>query len=348
MVYKKGKFVIPSQKNNFRPWIVRAGGILFITLFAVFVFSASNIFKFVLKTTDFIAAVLPAVLTDLANSERSVYELPSLVTNSKLASAAQAKADDMALKGYFSHVSPDGTEPWQWIRETGYGFVYAGENLAVNFDESEEVNSAWMNSPGHRANILSKNFTEVGIAVARGTYQGADAVFVVQMFGNPTRQELASRVPVETSQITEVASAEEVVEVDAVKEKSPQEVASVSNIVPVAESEVLGKSGAQIFVAVQDLNAESATATEITSPVKKSSYLLWLATSPTKVLKIAYLALGIILFVSLISIFSVRHAGRKRHAIYILIMLALLGILYFVHMKVLDSKVQIESIATDK
>jgi hypothetical protein len=91
----------------------------------------------------------------------------------------------MAEKGYFSHTGPDGAQPWKWFREAGYRYEYAGENLAVNFNESEDVVNAWMKSPTHRANILKHDFTEVGIGVATGTYKGKEAVFVVQFFGKP-------------------------------------------------------------------------------------------------------------------------------------------------------------------
>ena len=102
-----------------------------------------------------------------------------------LARGAQLKADDMASKGYFSHTGPDGSAPWKWFQAAGYRYEYAGENLAVNFNESEDVVDAWLKSPTHRANIMKANFTEVGIGVATGTYKGKEATFVVQFFGKP-------------------------------------------------------------------------------------------------------------------------------------------------------------------
>lgn len=141
--------------------------------------------KLVLNEHDFVASVLPAVLVDLANADRAATETPTLRTSAKLERAAQLKANDMASKGYFAHNSPEGVTPWHWFNEVGYKFVYAGENLAINFNESSEVNTAWLNSPTHKANIMNDRFTEIGIATAEGIYQGKNSIFVVQMFGKP-------------------------------------------------------------------------------------------------------------------------------------------------------------------
>jgi hypothetical protein len=99
--------------------------------------------------------------------------------------AAQEKADDMAQNGYFAHTSPDGKTPWYWLDQVGYNYSYAGENLAVNFTDSQDVTAAWMNSPEHRANILKANYTEVGTGVAEGMYDGNETIFVAQDFGTP-------------------------------------------------------------------------------------------------------------------------------------------------------------------
>src|SRR3989344_4740191 len=89
----------------------------------------------------------------------------------------------MASKGYFAHVSPEGQSPWYWLKQAGYSFSYAGENLAVDFSDSADVSRAWLDSPGHRANILNKNFLETGVAISKGMYQGRETTFVVQFFG---------------------------------------------------------------------------------------------------------------------------------------------------------------------
>ncbi len=141
-----------------------------------------------------LAAVVTATLVDLANSDRSEENLGNLKISPVLVEAAQAKANDMAEKGYFAHNSPEGLTSWHWFSEAGYSFSYAGENLAVNFSDSMDVENAWMKSPTHRANIMNGKFTEIGIATAVGEYKGKETVFVVQMFGTP-RAVAASGAP---------------------------------------------------------------------------------------------------------------------------------------------------------
>ena len=131
------------------------------------------------------ATVLVGALSSLTNQERQQNNLAKLIVNPLLSEAAQKKAEDMSKNQYFSHVSPDEKTPWFWLELVGYKYDYAGENLAINFDESEDVTNAWMNSPAHRENILKKSYTEMGSGVATGTYQGRDAVFIVQDYASP-------------------------------------------------------------------------------------------------------------------------------------------------------------------
>jgi hypothetical protein len=100
--------------------------------------------------------------------------------------AAQAKANDEAAKGYFSHVSPDGKTSWSWFQMAGYGYSHAAENLAQGFNDAAAVNDSFMHSATHKANIMNPDYTEIGIASASGNYQGKTVTFVVQMFGSPS------------------------------------------------------------------------------------------------------------------------------------------------------------------
>lgn len=125
----------------------------------------------------------PMKLIELLNADRAANGLKPLAFNIKLGYSAYMKAKDMADKSYFSHNSPEGVTPWHWFKEAGYTYSNAGENLAVNFDDSESIERAWMDSPGHRANILSGKYNEIGIAAVKGVYKGKETVFVVQHFG---------------------------------------------------------------------------------------------------------------------------------------------------------------------
>jgi len=96
------------------------------------------------------------------NAQRSSSGLGGLSYNSQLAAAAQAKANDMASRDYWSHNTPDGATPWTFITNAGYTYNTAGENLAYGFDSSDSTITGWMNSPEHKANILNSGYKEVG------------------------------------------------------------------------------------------------------------------------------------------------------------------------------------------
>lgn len=120
------------------------------------------------------------------NRHRATASLPSLTINAKLTQAAQAKLTDMFTHQYFEHVSPQGKGPADVVTTAGYAYLRVGENLALgNFANGTVLVQAWMDSPGHRANILSKYSTEIGIAVGEGTFEGKKTWLAVQEFGEP-------------------------------------------------------------------------------------------------------------------------------------------------------------------
>ena len=104
-----------------------------------------------------------------------------LVRNIKLDHAAQKKAKALAACSCFQHELPDGRTPWDFIKAERLNYREAGENLAVDFISVENMNTAWMESPGHRANVLN-HFTQTGIGIAPGMWQGHQTLFVVQLF----------------------------------------------------------------------------------------------------------------------------------------------------------------------
>lgn len=184
----------------------RYGGIAFCLFSLLFISQA----RVVVDTIPQVGAVIASVVVELTNGERAEEGLGTLSHSDTLTRAAEAKARDMAAKGYFAHVSPDGTTPWKWMADVGYTFVYAGENLAIDFDESPDVVRAWMASPSHRANIVGTQFSEIGVAVVDGVYEGRPATFVVQMFGTPrpgasasatAEPSVASALPLSTFEI---------------------------------------------------------------------------------------------------------------------------------------------------
>jgi hypothetical protein len=99
--------------------------------------------------------------------------------------AAQARAEDMAASGLFAHKGVDGSSPWRWVKDQGYSFSRAAENLAVNYAEADAVVAGWLASPGHRANLLDGRLEEIGIGVADGIHKGKRAAYVVQYLATP-------------------------------------------------------------------------------------------------------------------------------------------------------------------
>lgn len=111
------------------------------------------------------AAVTEKVLA-LINAERAKQGCGPLQVDAKLSQAAERESRDMVTKHFFSHNDPDGATPGSRVKDTGYVYQMIGENIEVNTDTPEDAVASWMNSPGHRANILTCAFRDTGIAVA--------------------------------------------------------------------------------------------------------------------------------------------------------------------------------------
>jgi hypothetical protein len=121
------------------------------------------------------------------NKQRAQNGLGALSENSLLRQVAEFKIQDMFKRQYFAHYAPDGTSGVSDLADKyGYNYIAIGENLALgNFENDTALIQAWMNSPGHRANILNKNYTEIGIAVGKGVFEGQTTWLAVQAFGKP-------------------------------------------------------------------------------------------------------------------------------------------------------------------
>jgi uncharacterized protein YkwD len=114
----------------------------------------------------------------LLNNDRAKYGLSALKANNKLNQLAEDYAEDMIARGFFSHNNPEGQTPFDRMRAAGVSYRTAGENLAINSNVTA-AETAFMNSSGHRANILNSAFTEVGIGVVQNS---SGQVYVVQEF----------------------------------------------------------------------------------------------------------------------------------------------------------------------
>jgi len=190
---------IPHPGNDHRPHFFRwetTLSVLLVSLFIEIVFLGQ---VFLVFPKNFLAVILPDVIVNLTNGDRAANAAAPLAESGILDAAAQAKAEDMAAKGYFAHYAPDGTTPWHWFQVFGYRYSYAGENLAVNFTDSKDIVEAWMNSPKHRENIVNGSYTDIGIGVAEGVYEGRPATFVVQFFGRPAVAPTPVAIPAPSS-----------------------------------------------------------------------------------------------------------------------------------------------------
>lgn len=293
--------------------LVMGGVVELLVLAIIGIFGLSVADQYLLGSSS-LASVVSAVLVDLANDDRAASGVGLLSLNPTLTKAAQAKADDMAAKAYFAHVSPDGRNSWTWFKDAGYRFIYAGENLAVDFSDSADVERAWMNSPTHRRNILDANFTEVGIATARGTYKGRPTIFVVQMFGTPAA--VASEAPVRTLASPVVASEPALATTRPAATTSAQ-VAGEASTTPApvaAETKVLG------------------TAAEgLVAPVQEAAWWQHLLASPKTLLRYGYYLLGLIIFGLLAyateAEFKKHHLRHVAAAVLLLLLMAVLFVL---------------------
>lgn len=178
---------LPRETNNFRPKTLHFSALVFyITLFLLLQFSARVIKLTRPDILGFATDINVEKLLNLTNLKRAEAGLPSLNLNPGLSAAANSKANDMFSRGYWAHNAPDGTTPWVFITNAGYQYIFAGENLAKDFGNSEGVVSAWMASPSHRDNILKREYQDVGFAIINGRLNGEETTLVVQFLG--TRQ----------------------------------------------------------------------------------------------------------------------------------------------------------------
>lgn len=189
---------IPCEENKYRPKFLESRFLSYylIVLLILKIISVSVLFY--LPQNVFFADITKSALINLTNQERNSLGIQTLKENLLLEDAAYLKARDILEKGYFSHYSPEGVSPWYWFEVAGYKYKFAGENLAIGFLDSEEVNQAWLDSASHRTNILNPKYKEVGIAVTKGDFQGNKTTIVVQLFGVLKTQEIKEEVKTKT------------------------------------------------------------------------------------------------------------------------------------------------------
>lgn len=299
---------IPHEGNDYKPHFVRERNLIGVALLVVAIFGLAISTKYlVTKNPDLLSAVITGVLVDITNADRLEQNIEPLRVSPVLALAAQKKANDMVEKGYFAHTSPEGKSPWYWFRDSGYRFLYAGENLAVNFVDSEDVVRAWMNSTGHRANILNDRFTEIGIAIALGSYAGHESIYVVQLFGQPLGQ---SRT-----------------------------------VGPVASEDVEVIAQDKMFIAVENIDSVEVAGAQSSNRevVSQSSAVDRIITSPKAILEYLYIAIGSIVLLALILFIWIKPKHlHKKNVAYTLLLLFLIIVFFYISSAYLFPQILVE------
>lgn len=174
---------VPNEKNCFLPQALRSQYLFWYGAGLLMIKIALVSLILVLPSTEIFSAITADRLISLINQARQVKNLSALTLNTSLNSVADLKVNDMLAKNYFDHTSPAGISPWYWFKQIGYNYLYAGENLAMGFTESDAVFQAWMNSPSHRDNILNPNYQEMGLAVKSGQIKDHSDTLAVLVFG---------------------------------------------------------------------------------------------------------------------------------------------------------------------
>lgn len=178
----------PKHTNNHRARIIHPEGFAILTAIAlVFHVLIKQMLPFTPagQVLGFASSITASSVLESINRKRAEVGAQPLALNTKLTEAAVTKATDMFGNQYWSHTSPNGTTPWVFIKNAGYSYSIAGENLARDFGDTQSMVDAWYASPTHKANLLQKRYTETGIAVVNGNMEGVDTTLVVQMFGAP-------------------------------------------------------------------------------------------------------------------------------------------------------------------
>lgn len=318
--------IIPHEKNGNIPHILKEEFVFVIAIFVglLFYFNQNNLN--IIRDLNLTATVYPAVLADLTNQDRNNSGVSRLTWNTTLENAAKLKAEDMLKNSYFAHTSPSGVTPWHWLKVANYNFIYAGENLAVDFTESDNIQKAWLNSPKHRENILNSNFTEIGIATADGFFEGKNTTFVVEFFGKPSRERVVEK-KIENKKIFQ----------NEINEKASPQVAGamVENIIERKDDlalEVVKENKQFIVVKNENVSEEEILKTDQKEENKNlSTWYYRFIVSPTNTIRIIYLSLLSLLLVAVLLVLSREYQKHQiKHLFLGIFLIVIITILLYI------------------
>ncbi len=324
---------VPRLQNELRPYLFRKGFLIAVVIFILVLQLGLIVYtQVIMPRSSYLADVISSVLVQETNNYRVSKGENQLRPNKLLEDAARLKAEDMIARSYFSHAGPDGEKPWVWFDKVGYSYDYAGENLAVDFTDSIDVSEAWVHSPKHRDNLLSIDFTEVGIGIATGQYNGKQTTFVVQFFGTPATRVFAL-APTKTASTVADSS-----------DKDTEEVL-IEEEIPVNTLAFVNTDGVVLGTSTKALSTSSIEGT--TAQYDMSHAYKVIASSPNfSVRQIMLLVLVVMLAVLLIPIFVILKSNRiagvdmkireafklyKSSIVTVLVVVVLTGLFIFVN-----------------
>lgn len=200
-------YFTPHQTNNHRAKALHPKVFFYYILFFIVVQLTFKTIHFVRPDIlGFATNITIDRLLELTNQERQKNGLSTLALNPELSAAAQKKAENMLANNYWAHNNPEGKTPWDFIINSGYEYLYAGENLAKDFSDSSGVVAAWMDSQTHKENILRGEYQDIGFAIVNGTLNGHETTLVVQMFGKEKSQTVVQKPPEKAEEMVEEAA----------------------------------------------------------------------------------------------------------------------------------------------
>ena len=182
-------FFIPSKENNFLPKIIGCRALIFYAFLSFLIFlSVSTLYQGGIN--KILASLTQELIVKEVNPIREESGFLKLQINEKLSAAAQLKAEDMIKRGYFSHTGPNGERPWSWLEKVDYKYAAAGENLAIDCSNPKVLIDAWLKSPLHRKNILNGYFSDIGIGIAKGNFEGRKTIVTVMFLGKEITEDI--------------------------------------------------------------------------------------------------------------------------------------------------------------
>ena len=195
----------PHAGNNYKPFLLHTKRAVFYSAFFLLLKGLAIGFIALLPLQAFMAPDVLARERDqilaLVRQVRQEQIGSELTASEKLASSAQSKAADMVNYQYFSHVSPEKSDLVYWLKKVDYQYRFAGENLAMGFNDAQSVVRAWVKSPLHYQNIIDKDFSEAGLGIDSGEYLGRQTIFIANHFGAPLNITAGNKKPVDTKKL---------------------------------------------------------------------------------------------------------------------------------------------------